>query len=111
MLPLRIPCRLFLVLAFMLGTMLPVPHAAVAHETTISAAAHMSSDCERCDDGTAVPVACAKVFCAGAAMILGQVPAGSPEAVTARFEPAPNLSGSGLARFPDTPPPRTVPLG
>jgi hypothetical protein len=108
---LRPLCSLLVILAFVLGAVMSVPKVAMGHDMPVSEIeAPMSADCDHCDDNAAVLVPCAKVFCAGTAMIL-TVAEGSPEPATARLEPAPDQIGSGVSRFPDPPPPRTVLIG
>jgi len=108
-------CALLAALALVLGTMIPVAHGSMAHDkhgTSISTAMDpMAADCDRCSDNAAVPISCAKVFCAGSAMVPILDAKGSPEAAAAQFRPALDLDGSGLTPFPDFPPPRTILIG
>jgi hypothetical protein len=108
---LRALCSLLIVLAFGLGTIMPASHGAMGHEMAVSAVeAPMTADCDHCTENAALPVPCAKVFCAGTAMIL-PVAEGMTEPASARRGLAPDQVGSGVSRLPDPPPPRTVLIG
>jgi hypothetical protein len=108
---LRALCSLLVILAFVLGTIVPVSHAAIGHDMTVSAVeAPMPVDCDSCDANAAMPVPCAKVFCAGTAMILPAAEESS-ELATAKLGPVPDQIGAGVSRLPDPPPPRTVLIG
>jgi hypothetical protein len=110
---LRRLCSLLSVLALLLATMVPVSQGAMPrgmHGMAVSAVEDpMAADCDRCD-GPAAPMACAKVFCAGSAVIL-TVAEASPEPASAKFGRAPDEPGSGLSRFPEPHPPRTILIG
>ncbi|MBM1175501.1 hypothetical protein [Microvirga arabica] len=71
---------LLIALAFVLGTIMPVPHGAMAHDghdmTVAAGMDAMPTDCDNGHGDAAGPVACAKVFCAGSAMILTHSVAG-----------------------------------
>jgi len=104
---------LFAILALVLGLLVPVSHKAMSRDLDDMAVSvveqPMSADCDRCDD-PAVPAPCAKVFCAGSAVILAVAEA-SPEPASATFGPAPDESGAGLSGYPDPHPPRTILVG
>ena len=107
---LRRLCSLLVILAFVLGTMIPASNPSAAQMAGASAIEHsMPADC---DDGenAAAPMACGKVFCTGMAII--QVPlGGAPNPAFAKFGPAPDQNGVGVTRFPDPDPPRTISIG
>jgi hypothetical protein len=110
--PLLRACYSFLVvLALGLGTVMPAGHWDTTHETTVVAVENpMAVDCGDSDGKAAVPMPCGKVFCTGAAMISALYdPAPPPSAE--QFAPAPDQVGTGLSRFPDTPPSRTILVG
>jgi hypothetical protein len=104
-----------MILAVVLGTHLAVPKAAMPHEMpdmVVSAVEHsMPAGCDGRNNDATVPMPCAKVFCAGTAVILSQLPEASPEAVASRFGPASNQDGSGILRLLDPDPPRTTLIG
>jgi hypothetical protein len=104
-----------IILALVLGTYLAVPKAATSHEMpdmVVSAVEHsVPADHDSCDNDATMPMRCAKVFCAGAAVIINQLPEASPEAIAFRFGPAPNQDGSGVSRLLDPDPPRTTSIG
>jgi len=112
---LRSLCAFLVAWAFVLGTMMPVSHGAMAHaghDITVAAAMDpMPADCDGCHGDAAGPIACAKVFCAGSAMILTHSVAGLPVTSATRLGKSPDRSGSGLTRLPDPRPPRTTLLG
>lgn len=112
---LRSLCAVLAVLAFVLGTMMPVPNGVMAHDmhdmTVPVAMDSMAADCDHCDGDAATPMTCAKAFCVGSAMIPAHAAAGTPAAVTERLASSPDLDGSGLTRLPEPPPPRTILIG
>ncbi|WP_230532423.1 hypothetical protein [Microvirga roseola] len=112
---LRSLCAFLVVLAFVLGTVMPAPHGTMAHDghdmTVSSAMDPMPADCDRCDGDAALPMACAKVFCAGSAMILVHAAVGLPVISATRPGGNPDLDGSGLTRLPDPRPPRNILIG
>ncbi|MFC4171552.1 hypothetical protein ACFOYU_05700 [Microvirga sp. GCM10011540] len=112
---LRSLCAFLVALAFVLGTMMPVPHGAMAHngrDMTVSAAMDpMPADCDGCHGDATVPMACAKVFCAGSAMTLAHAVVGSPVISATRLGVSPDRDGSSLTRLPDPRPPRSILIG
>ena len=103
------PLGSFLViLAFVLGTMIPASHPGLAKDAPSVAVEHsMAADCDKGGDRATAPMPCGKVFCAGMAMIPFAAQ-GSPDRSVAEFGPAPDQGGVGLSRFPDPDPPRTI---
>jgi hypothetical protein len=103
-------CSLLVILAFVLGTMIPASNPSTAHVAGASASEHsMPADCDQ-GDSAAAPMPCGKAFCFGMAII--QVPVGgSPNPAFAKFGPAPDQNGVGVTRFPDPDPPRTISIG
>ena len=105
---LRPLCSLLVILAFVLGTMIPASYPGMAKDAPSIAGEHsMPADCDPGDDNTAVPMPCGKVFCTGMAMI-APTAQGSPDPIVAGYGPAPDQSGVGLSRYPDPDPPRTI---
>ncbi len=95
------------ILAFVLGTMIPASKQVDAQGLPLSSVEHsMPVDCDQGGD-TTPPMPCGKVFCAGMALILGPVQV-SPEPMVAKYDPASDQNGVGLSRFPDPDPPRTI---
>jgi hypothetical protein len=103
-------CSLLVILAFVLGTVIPVSNPSAAQVAGASAIEHsMAADCDQ-GDNAAAPMPCGKVFCTGMAII--QVPVGGlPNSAFAKFRPAPDQNGVGVSRFPDPDPPRTISIG
>jgi len=104
-----------MILAVVLGTYLAVPKAATSHEMAdmaVSAVEHsVPAGHDGCSNDATMPMPCAKVFCAGAAVIISQLPEASLEAIAFGFGPAPNQDGSGVSRLLDPDPPRTTSIG
>jgi len=104
-----------MILAFVLGTILPVPSSARSHEMPelmVSAVEHsMTAGCDDSNYDSAMQMLCAKVFCAGSAMILSQALEGYPEAINSKFGLAPNQNGSGILPLLDPDPPRSIVIG
>lgn len=107
----RLLRSLFLVLAFALGTILPVPHTGMAHEMsgyTVEVAP--VGDCDHCDQDAAGRVSCPKAFCTGSAIVLVGAEQ-LPTVTVAKPRPSRDHTRSGLLRSLDPPPPRTLLIG
>ncbi len=101
-------CSLLVILAFVLGTMIPASHPGMAKDAHSLAVEHsIPADCDQGDDSGPAPMPCGKVFCAGMAMI-PLMAQGSPDLIIAGYDPARDQSGVGLSRYPDPDPPRTI---
>lgn len=99
--------RLLVVLAFALGTVLPMARAGdvVCDQAAVGMAQPMQSDC---GGDMAKATACAQAVCAGMVVVLpGGGTADAPMASNA-FAAAPSQSGAGLSRLPEPHPPRLI---
>lgn len=103
-------CSLLVALAFMLGTIIPASQAGQAQDMIVSAVEHsMPMDCDYGDDTAPVPMPCGKAFCAGMALLPAPLQ-GATSLPAVQFDRAPDQSGTGVSRYPDPDPPRTVSL-
>jgi hypothetical protein len=101
-------CSFLVVLAFVLGTMVPAAHPGAAQiAPPISAEHSMPADCNQDGGSPTVPMPCGKVFCLGMALLpLTPFAPNSPTAVG--YGLAIDEHGAGLSRFPEPDPPRTI---
>ena len=104
----RFLCSFLVILAFILGTMIPASQQVGAQDAPVSSVEHsMPVDCDQGDDNATPPMPCGKVFCAGMALILPPAQE-APDLLAATYDLASDQNGVGLSRFPDPDPPRTT---
>lgn len=105
---LRPLCTLLVILAFVLGTMIPASNSGMAKDALSIAVEHsMPADCDEGNGDAPAPMPCGKVFCMGMAMI-PLVAQGSLTPIADKYDPSADQTGVGLSRFPEPDPPRTI---